>query len=89
MRYLFNEKVRYQHLLLLIELDLSWRVSVMKGELEHNETKEEKIEALEANMKRSENVRNFIEGLCQENAQYQKDENERLQRTERLQAKDL
>ena len=89
MRYLFNEKVRYQHLLLLIEMDLSWRVSVIKGEFEHNETKEEKIEALEANMKRSENVRNFIEGLCQENAKYQKDENERLQRTERLQAEDL
>lgn len=89
MRYLFNEKVRYQHLLLLIENDLSWRVSVMEGIISTEETKEERIKALEANMKRSENVRNFIEGLCQENAQYQKDENERLQRTERLQAEDL
>lgn len=89
MKFLFNEKVNYQHLLMLIENDLSWRISVIKGELEHNETKEEKIQALEANIKRSENVRCFIEELCEQNANFFKDEKERQQRTERLQGEDL
>ena len=89
MRYLFNEKVITQGYILSIQSDLEWRISVSKKEIISDETLKEKMEIINNHVLLLNKIECFIEELCEQNTKYKQDESERLQRTERLQAKDL
>jgi len=89
MKYLFNEKVITQGYVASIQSDLEWRISVSKGELTSDETLKERMEIIKHHILLLNKIECFIEELWNQNTEYKKDENERLQRTERLQDEDI